>query len=118
MIPVNLAIIGAGAQGGSSSRGLVLGSARRRHGGRLRRAGADRDPAARTFGTINSSPWFNLGFAVLFVALALAMFDVFEIDFSNCSANFGTGSSRGSVMLAFTMGGVAALLAGASSRRW
>ena len=35
---------------------------------------------AGTFGTINASPWFNLGIAVLFVALALAMFDVFEID--------------------------------------
>jgi thiol:disulfide interchange protein DsbD len=69
--------------------------------------------SAQTFGTINSSPWFNLGIAVLFVALALAMFDVFEIDFSKYSANVGTGSSRGSVMLAFTMGGVAALLAGA-----
>ena len=31
---------------------------------------------ASTFGTINASPWFNLGIAVLFVALALAMFDV------------------------------------------
>ena len=69
--------------------------------------------SAQTFGTINASPWFNLGIAVLFVALALAMFDVFEIDFSKYSANVGTGSSRGSVMLAFTMGGVAALLAGA-----
>ena len=31
---------------------------------------------AGTFGTINSSPWFNLGIAVLFVVLGLAMFDV------------------------------------------
>ena len=30
--------------------------------------------------------------AVLFVGLALAMFDVFEIDFSKYSANVGTGS--------------------------
>ena len=27
---------------------------------------------ASTFGTINASPWFNLGIAVLFVVLALA----------------------------------------------
>ena len=31
---------------------------------------------AGTFGTINASPWFNLGIAVLFVVLGLAMFDV------------------------------------------
>ena len=56
------------------------------------------------------------GIAVLFVALALAMFDVFEIDFSKYSANVRTGSSRGSVMLAFTMGGVAALARAQSAK--
>ena len=114
MIPVNLAIIGAGSQGGSRSRGLVLGSV---YGAAMAVVygvlGLIVILSAQTFGTINSSPWFNIGIAVLFVALALAMFDVFEIDFSKYSANVGTGSSRGSVMLAFTMGGVAALLAGA-----
>ena len=114
MIPVNLAIIGAGSQGGSRSRGLVLGSV---YGAAMALVygvlGLVVILSAQTFGTINASPWFNVGIAVLFVALALAMFDVFEIDFSKYSANVGTGSSRGSVMLAFTMGGVAALLAGA-----
>jgi thiol:disulfide interchange protein DsbD len=118
MIPVNLAIIGAGSQvkeaEGSRSRGLLLGSV---YGAAMALVygvlGLIVILSAQTFGTINSSPWFNLGIAVLFVALALAMFDVFEIDFSKYSANVGTGSSRGSVMLAFTMGGVAALLAGA-----
>jgi len=114
MIPVNLAIIGAGSQGGSRSRGLVLGSV---YGAAMAAVygvlGLIVILSAQTFGTINASPWFNLGIAVLFVALALAMFDVFEIDFSKYSANVGAGSSRGSVMLAFTMGGVAALLAGA-----
>ena len=66
-----------------------------------------------TFGTINASPWFNLGIALLFVVLALAMFDIFEIDFSKYSGNLGMGSSRGSFALAFSMGAVAALLAGA-----
>lgn len=114
MIPVNLAIIGAGSQGGSRSRGLLLGSV---YGAAMAVVygvlGLVVILSAQTFGTINSSPWFNLGIAVLFIALALAMFDVFEIDFSKYSANVGTGSSRGSVALAFTMGGVAALLAGA-----
>src|SRR5690606_5878878 len=54
-----------------------------------------------------------LGIAVLFVALALAMFDVFEIDFSRFSSNIGSGAGRGTFLLAFTMGAVAALLAGA-----
>ena len=118
MIPVNLAIIGAGSQvkkaEGSRSRGLLLGTV---YGAAMALVygvlGLIVILSAQTFGTINASPWFNLGIAVLFVALALAMFDVFEIDFSKYSANLGTGSSRGSVMLAFTMGGVAALLAGA-----
>ncbi len=114
MIPVNLAIIGAGSQGGSRSRGLLLGSV---YGAAMAIVygllGLIVILSAQTFGTINASPWFNLGIAALFVVLALAMFDVFEIDFSKYSANLGTGSNRGSAMLAFTMGGVAALLAGA-----
>ena len=114
MIPINLAIIGAGSRSGSRSRGLVLGTV---YGAAMAVVygvlGLIVILSAQTFGTINSSPWFNLGIAVLFVALALAMFDVFEIDFSKYSANVGAGSNRGSVMLAFTMGGVAALLAGA-----
>jgi thiol:disulfide interchange protein DsbD len=69
---------------------------------------------AGTFGTINSSPWFNAGIALLFVVLALAMFDVLIIDFSKYSAgiNFGRPGS-GNMLVAFGMGAVAALLAGA-----
>ena len=74
------------------------GDHRRRRAGRLARPRlpARRAPTARrwrsstacsasiviltagTFGTINASPWFNLGIAVLFVVLALAMFDVID----------------------------------------
>jgi thiol:disulfide interchange protein len=69
---------------------------------------------AGTFGTINASPWFNAGIALLFVVLGLAMFDVLVIDFSRFSTAFQPDATRqGSVALAFTMGGVAALLAGA-----
>ena len=114
MIPINLAIIGAGAQASSRSRGFWLGLA---YGGAMAVVygvlGLIVILTAGTFGTINSSPWFNLGIAVLFVVLGLAMFDVLLIDFSKYSANIGTGSSRGSFGLAFTMGAVAALLAGA-----
>jgi thiol:disulfide interchange protein len=114
MIPINLAIIGAGAQASSRGRGFMLGSV---YGGAMALVygvlGLVVILTAGTFGTINSSPWFNLGIAVLFVVLGLAMFDVLLIDFSKYSGNLGTSSSRGSFALAFSMGAVAALLAGA-----
>src|SRR5262249_27859655 len=68
---------------------------------------------AGTFGSINASPWFNLAIAIIFIVLGLAMFDVLLIDFSRYSANVSSRASQGSVALAFSMGGVAALLAGA-----
>jgi thiol:disulfide interchange protein len=114
MIPINLAIIGAGAQAGSRRRGFLLGLT---YGGAMAFVygvlGLIVVLTASTFGTINASPWFNLAIAVLFVALALAMFDVFEIDFSRFSTRVGSSAGRGTFLLAFTMGSVAALLAGA-----
>jgi thiol:disulfide interchange protein DsbD len=114
MIPINLAIIGAGAQAGSRGRGFLLGSA---YGAAMAVVygvlGLVVILTAGTFGTINSSPWFNLGITILFVVLGLAMFDVLLIDFSKYSSKFTGGGSRGSVVLAFSMGSVAALLAGA-----
>ncbi|HEY0284191.1 MAG TPA: cytochrome c biogenesis protein CcdA [Vicinamibacterales bacterium] len=113
MIPINLAIIGAGAQAGSRRRGFLLGSA---YGGAMALVygalGLVVVLTAGTFGTINASPWFNAGIAALFIILGLAMFDVFDIDFSRFSSGF-QGRNRGSIALAFTMGAVAALLAGA-----
>ena len=115
MIPINLAIIGAGAQAGSRARGFLLGSA---YGGAMALVygvlGLIVILTAGTFGTINSSPWFNLGIAILFVVLGLAMFDVLLIDFSSYSSRFtADDKSRGTFLLAFTMGAIAALLAGA-----
>ena len=115
MIPINLAIIGAGARAGSRLRGFSLGSA---YGLAMALVygvlGLVVILTAGTFGTINASPWFNLGIALLFVVLTLAMFDVVTIDFSRFQNRFAGGASgRGSFLLAFGMGGVAALLAGA-----
>ena len=115
MIPINLAIIGAGAQAGTRRRGLLLGSA---YGGAMAivygALGLLVVLTAGTFGTINASPWFNAAIAVLFIVLALAMFDVIVIDFSRFSAGAAVGTGqRGSLAVAFTMGSVAALLAGA-----
>jgi len=115
MIPINLAIIGAGSKAGSRSRGFVLGAV---YGAAMAAVygvlGVVVILTAGTFGTINSSPWFNVAIALVFAVLALAMFDVFTIDFSRFSASLGTGGgSRGSLALAFGMGAIAALLAGA-----
>jgi cytochrome c biogenesis protein CcdA len=115
MIPINLAIIGAGTQAGSRSRGFMLGGV---YGVAMALVygvlGLVVILTAGSFGTINASPWFNLVIAVVFVALSLAMFDVITIDFSRFLGSHGLGvAARGSFVLAFVMGGIAALLAGA-----
>ena len=116
MFPINLAIIAAGTKAGSRVRGFALGGA---YGlamalvyGAL---GLVVILTAASFGTINSSPWFNLAIATLFVVLALAMFDMLSIDFSSLQNRLtpGDSSGSGSFLVAFGMGGVAALLAGA-----
>ena len=116
LIPINLAIIGAGTRAGSRALGFALGSS---YGLAMAVVygvlGLAVILTAGTFGTINASPWFNLAIAMLFVALALAMFDIITIDFSRfqSSLNFGGDSGRSSFVVAFVMGGIAALLAGA-----
>lgn len=114
MIPVNLAIIGAGAAAGSKSRGFWLGSV---YGLGIALVygvlGLVVVLTGAQFGTLNASPWFNIGIAVLFAVLGLAMFDVFHIDFSKYQAKLGAGKNRGPFLTAFIFGGVAALLAGA-----
>jgi len=115
MIPINLAIIGAGAQAGSRRRGFLLGGA---YGAAMAAVygvlGVIVILTAGTFGTINASPWFNLGIALLFVVLSLAMFDLLVIDFSRLSSRFRVSEEgRGTFLVAFGMGAIAALLAGA-----
>ena len=114
MIPINLGIIGAGARAGSKALGFALGGA---YGlamavvyGAL---GLVVILTAGTFGTINASPWFNFGIAILFVVLALAMFDVITIDFSSLQSKVQFSAGTGKFFVAFGMGAVAALLAGA-----
>ncbi|WP_372795311.1 cytochrome c biogenesis protein CcdA [Pontiella sp.] len=115
MIPINLAIIGAGAQAGSKGRGFALGAV---YGlgialvyGLL---GVIVVLTGSQFGTIQANPWFNLVIAAIFVVLALAMFDVFHIDFSRFQSRLGGGEHKqGSFIVALSMGSVAALLAGA-----
>jgi cytochrome c biogenesis protein CcdA/thiol-disulfide isomerase/thioredoxin len=115
MIPINLAIIGAGTRAGSRGRGFLLGGT---YGAAMAivygALGLIVILTAGTFGTINASPWFNAAIAAIFVVLALAMFDIFTIDFSGLSSRFAVNeSNRGSLLVAFGMGSIAALLAGA-----
>lgn len=116
LIPINLAIIGAGTRAGSRGRGFALGSA---YGAAMALVYGGLGLAvvltAGTFGTVNASPWFNLAIAALFVVLGLAMFDVVTIDFSRfqSAVNLGGQAGNGSFLIAFALGGVAALLAGA-----
>ncbi len=115
LIPINLAIIGAGARSGERRRGFLLGGA---YGAAMALVygllGLIVIVTTSTFGTINSYWWFNLGIALVFLVLALAMFDVITIDFSRLSGTIRVGGSNpGSFPVAFGMGAIAALLAGA-----
>ena len=115
MIPINLAIIGAGSGGASRGRGLALGGV---YGlgiaivyGLL---GLVVVLTGAKFGALNASPWFNLAVAGVFVALSLAMFGVFNLDFSRLQRGGGPAEEkRGRFIPAFLLGGLAALLSGA-----
>jgi len=115
MIPINLAIIGAGAQAASRRRGLLLGTA---YGGGMAAVygvlGLLVVLTGTTFGALNASPWFNAAIAALFLVMALAMFGVFHLDLSRFQSRAGTGGAgKGTPFGVFLLGGVMALLAGA-----
>jgi thiol:disulfide interchange protein len=116
LVPITLAVIGAGVKSGSRRRGFALGGT---YGLAMALAygalGLVVILTASAFGAINSTVWFNAGIAALFVVLALAMFDVIHIDFSSVQSRLNLGGSgrTGSLAVAFGMGAVAALLAGA-----
>ena len=113
MIPVQLAILGIGhghdapgSRRAGFARGLVYGASMAVSYGLL---GALVVRSGGFFGTLQSSPWFNLAIAALFVVLALALFDVFYIDFSR----FGRYSGKSAGLAAvFATGAIDALLAG------
>jgi thiol:disulfide interchange protein len=115
MIPINLAILGAGAKNGDRRRGFALGAA---YGAGMAAAygalGLAVVLTGAKFGALNSSPWFNFGIAVVFVGLGLAMIDRFAIDFSRFQrGGRPKAQGRGAFAGAATMGGISALLAGA-----
>lgn len=120
LIPINLAIIGAGKAAHSRSQGFLHGAA---YGLGMSLAygilGLAVVLTGAKFGTLNSSVWFNVAIALIFMVLSLAMFDVFHIDFTRFDRLLGRRESRAAHhthskwLVAFTLGVIAALLAGA-----
>lgn len=114
MIPVNIAIIGAGVQAGSRLRGFALGAT---YGLGISIAygllGVLFVLTGTRFGTLNASPVFNIGMGIIFLTLSLAMFGIFNLDFTNFQGKIGSGGRKGSFPTAFFLGAIAALLAGA-----
>lgn len=111
MMPINLAIIGAGAAGGSRLKGALRGGAYGL-GIALSYGILALIPVltGAAFGTLQASWWFNAAIAVVFVLLALALLDVFMIDFTRFSNG---GNSKQGTLAAFIAGAVSAVLAGA-----
>jgi thiol:disulfide interchange protein len=116
LIPINLAIIGAGARASSRRRGFALGGT---YGAGMALVygilGLVVVLTGSKFGALNSSAWFNVGIALVFVVMSLAMFDIINVDFSRFQGKGATSGSgqKGPYVLALTMGVMAALLAGA-----
>ena len=116
MIPVNLAIIGAGAQSSSRRRGFLLGGV---YGLGIALAygalGIVSLLTGTVFGTVQSSVIFQGTMALLFLVLALAMFGAVHIDFSRFGGRLflPRGDSKLVFGSVFGMGAVSAVLAGA-----
>ena len=114
MIPITVAVLGAGAQSESKSKGFLIGGI---YGLGMALAygllGVVVVLTGSQFGTINSSPWFNIIIAAVFIVLALAMFDIIPIDFSKFQSNKVGSKSRGKFITVFILGIIAAVLAGA-----
>ena len=114
LLPVNLAMIGAGQASGNGKftrvwHGAAYGAGIMITYGLL---GVISVLMGTTFGGIDSSWIFNAAVAVIFVVLALAMFDLFSIDFSRFGASVRMPESAhfGGI---FLMGALSAVLAGA-----
>ena len=108
LIPVSLALVGRGA-----ARGTAYGLGMTLSYGALGLAAAF---GGLAFGTIQSSPWFNLVVAAVFIFLALATSEVFFIDFSRFRPRPKSGGAvtgKGGLLGAFVLGAGTAVLAGA-----
>jgi thiol:disulfide interchange protein len=112
LLPVNLAVIGAGTKARNMKSGFVNGAV---YGlGIVLAYGLLGTLTVRTgaqFGAINAAPWFNLAIALIFLVLALALFDLFIIDFTKFQSRvLISGKGLFPILL---LGAVSAVLAGA-----
>jgi len=116
MMPVTIAVLGAGTQAESKGNGFLIGGL---YGIGMMLAygtlGLIVVLTGSRFGEINSSPWFNIIIAIIFILLALAMFDVFPIDFTRFQSGkmAGKKTGKGKYITVFALGVIAAVLAGA-----
>ena len=106
LVPVSLALVGRGAP-----RGAAYGLGMTVSYGALGLAAAF---GGLAFGAIQSSPWFNLAVAAVFLVLGLATSEVFFIDFSRFRPRpkAGGDATRG-LLGPFLLGAGTAVLAGA-----
>jgi thiol:disulfide interchange protein len=114
LIPINLAIIGAGSNAKTKSKGFLLGGVYGLgmavvYGG----LGGVVVLTGSQFGALNASPIFNIIIGAIFVVLALGMFDVFSIDFSKYQNSSSGIAKKTGYLPIFILGGITALLAGA-----
>ncbi len=107
MMPINLMVIGK-----SATRGALYGLGIALAYGAMGLLAA---LGGMAFGEIQGNPWFNVGIAVLFVLLGLALMEVFFIDLSKHRAGAVKKSSNKflAFFFPFFMGCVSAVLAGA-----
>jgi len=115
MIPINLMIIGR-----SAKRGAAYGLGMAIAYGALGVAAAF---GGLAFGDIQGSPWFNAAVAAIFVALALALLDVWMVDLSRLRSGVTISDKRRGRRFPFVgfppwvapfgMGALSAVLAGA-----
>lgn len=114
LVPVNLVLIGAGGSSERSRfsrilRGVVYGAGIAVSYGLL---GVLAVLSGSTFGTFAGSWIFNGAAALVFLALGLAMFDVFHLDFSRLGSRLRLPESLHYTGI-FLMGALSATLAGA-----
>lgn len=114
LIPVNLAIIGAGGKSAGGRldrilRGICYGLGIALTYGIL---GVAAVVTGTAFGQINATWYFNGLVAIVFLFLGLAMFDVFQLDFSRYDSRIRMPSSA-HYWGVFLLGALSAVLAGA-----
>ena len=110
LVPVNLSLVGRGAvRGAAYGLGITMAY------GCL---GLAASFGGMAFGTIQSSPWFSMFAACVFVFLGLAVSEVFTIDFTRFRPRAGLPRPSGdgthaSLWKPFALGAWSAVLAGA-----